>query len=100
MNIAMRLITLIFLLVVPSFGAAELRWPDTKYDVGTCITPTNTKYFWYGKTGYILDLVYSKKQQRFLYNIFIEGLGGQADMLLFPLAILDNNTAEVTPCPN
>ncbi len=39
MNISMRLITLIFLLIAPSFVAAELEWPDTKYEMGTCITP-------------------------------------------------------------
>ena len=67
MNTNMRFIVLIFLLIAPSFVAAELRWPDTKYDMGTCVTPTNTAWSWYGFTGYIEDIVYSKFLEGFAY---------------------------------
>jgi hypothetical protein len=80
----MRLITLIFLLIAPSFVAAELEWPDTKYEMGTCITPTNTTWSWFGYTGRIQDIVYSKLTNSFAYKIDISDwyLKGTYDLVV------------------
>ena len=97
----MRLITLIFLLIAPSFVAAEIRWPDTKYDVGMCLTPTNTEYYYYGKTAHVMDIFYSKNTREFKYDIIIVDFNpGHNQRLTLPVNMIDNNTAQVQPCPS
>lgn len=94
----MRHIALILILIAPNWAVAELRWPDTKYDMGTCVTPTNTTWSWYGKTGYIEDIVYSKFLEGFAYKITIRGLDRMQFYDLFAIPSIDANTAQVTPC--
>ena len=94
----MRFITLIFLLVAPSFMAAEIRWPASKYDMGTCVTPTNTTWSWYGYPGYIEDIVFSKYLENFAYKITIYGVDSEGTFDLFAIYSIDTNTAQVIPC--
>ena len=45
----------------------------TKYKIGDCITPIDPLYSWYGKTGQIVDVVYSQKYGQVVYVMLIDG---------------------------
>ena len=94
----MRLIAPVLALNLPTWAFFELRWPDTKYDMGTCVTPKNTTSSWYGKTGYIKDIVYGKFLEVFAYKITIRGLDRMQFYDLFAIPSIDVNTAQVMPC--
>ena len=52
-------------------GAADISFPDTKYEVGDCITPTDLDRVWFGKSARVEDMVYSKKYEDFVYDLYI-----------------------------
>ena len=80
-----------------SFANAHVSWPNTKYQVGDCITPTDTTWSWYGKTASIEDVVFSKYLNGFSYQLRIYGLNRQY-FDKFDINSIDNYTAKVTPC--
>lgn len=103
----MRYLILISAIVAPTFANAvyhnekpKINWPKTKYEDGMCITPTNTSWEWYGQTGYVQDIVYSKYLDGFAYKIKIYGMTGVELYDLFAIPAIDTNTAQVRPCPN
>jgi len=78
---------------------AHVTWPSTKYEVGDCITPTDTTWSWYGKTASVEDVVFSKYLNGFAYQLYIRGLNRKY-FDKFSINSIDNFTAKVTPCPN
>ena len=96
----MKHLLLILLFITPSLALSDVNWPKTKFDVGDCITPTNTTWTWYGKTAVIDDLVFSKFLDGFAYQIHIFGLNRYEFFDKFDIPSIEDNTAKVTPCPN
>ena len=82
-----------------SCANAHVTWPNTKYEVGDCITPTDTTWSWYGKTASVEDVVFSKYLNGFAYQLHIRGLNRKY-FDKFSINSIDNYTAKVTPCPN
>ena len=82
-----------------SYANAHVNWPNTKYEVGDCITPTDTTWSWYGKTASVEDVVFSKYLNGFAYQLHIRGLNRKY-FDKFSINSIDNYTAKVTPCPN
>ena len=82
-----------------SYVNAHVTWPNTKYEVGDCITPTDTTWSWYGKTASVEDVVFSKYLNGFAYQLHIRGLNRKY-FDKFSINSIDNFTAKVTPCPN
>ena len=82
-----------------SYANAHVTWPSTKYEVGDCITPTDTTWSWYGKTASVEDVVFSKYLNGFAYQLYIRGINRKY-FDKFSINSIDNFTAKVTPCPN
>jgi hypothetical protein len=68
---AYRMRIIILLLISFSTQAmAEIEFPETKYNISDCISPTDPSYSWFGKSARVEDIVYSKKIQRFYLQAF------------------------------
>jgi len=72
---------------------------DTKYQIGDCITPITPLYSWYGKTGQIIDVVYSQKYAQVVYVMLIDGKPGLGGVTHFDVDSIDYNTAKLLACP-
>ena len=64
-------ILLVVLMSSATQTAAHLNFPDTKYDIGECITPTDPAWSWFGETARVEDIVYSKHYEAFVYHLYI-----------------------------
>ena len=71
----------------------------TKYKIGDCITPIDPLYSWYGKTGQIVDVVYSQKYGQVVYVMLIDGKPGLGGVTHFDVASIDFSTAKLLACP-
>ena len=94
----MRYFILIIALFLPSFVTAKQKidWPDTKYQPEECIVPTNINWSWYGKYAYVVDVVFSKNYEQFVYVLHINDTVGTG---LFGITQIENNTAKLSACP-
>lgn len=96
----MKILTVLLAFVLSaSYANAHVTWPNTKYEIGDCITPTDTTWSWYGKTASVEDVVFSKYLNVFAYQLHIRGLNREY-FDKFSINSIDNFTAKVTPCPN
>ena len=100
----MKRLILIFALFAPTLANAgyhtiatpEVDWPTTKYQAEDCIIPTNVNWSWYGKFAYVVDVVFSKQYEKFVYVLDIDDADGTG---LFSIAHIENNTAKLIACP-
>ena len=72
---------------------------DAKYKIGDCITPIDPLYSWYGKTGQIVDVVYSQKYGQVVYVMLIDGKTGLGGVTHFDVNSIDYSTAKLRYCP-
>ena len=77
---------------------ANVAFPETLYEIGDCITPTDPTWSWFGKHAKVADIVYSKYFGAFTYLLFIpESLiqpHGQ-----FRILSIEDKTAKLSQCP-
>ena len=112
----MKSLLLIIAIIAPTFAHAgyhsekpKIEWPEHKYDVGDCLTPTNTTWGWYGATAMVDDVVFSKATEAFVYVLYMlerQNIGSLSETYKLNLigystiVELDENTVKVFPCPN
>ena len=92
---SMRWFAFVLCLMLPSWAAAEVSWPETKYAIGDCITPTNPDWSWFGKYAFVEDIIYSKSFDQFAYILWIEGRPGTHSIWS-----TENETSKLTKCPD
>jgi hypothetical protein len=76
----------------------DIKWPETKYRAGDCITPIDPLWSWYGKAGLVSHIIYTKEEQSFFYYIRIQDQPVWRGDLFTP-KIVDEYTAKLTSCP-
>ena len=94
------LFTIVFAMLVSNVYAFpyDLKWPETKFEIGDCITPIDTTWSWYGKTAVIEDIVLSQFLEAFAYELHIYNIN-RAYYSKFAIVSIDNYTVKVSPCP-
>ena len=90
----MKRLILILVLIVPKIAVAQnIDCPETNFEPGDCITPTDPSWSWFGKIGIIEDIVYGKVHQ-YSYFITIDGKAG-----LFDIPSVDYAAVKLLRCP-
>ena len=93
-------ILLAFLMTLGSqVGAADVSLPDTKYEVGDCITPTDPDWSWFGASARVEDIVYSKKYQDFIYYLYFPK-SAVSMFGFFDIERIDYTTFKLKRCPS
>ena len=84
----MRTFLITLMMIFASQVVAEVNFPETKYEIADCISPTDPTWSWFGKTARVEDVVYSKKLKGFTYRlIFLKATLVSTDFLVFGLSI-------------
>ena len=91
------LITLL-LISFSTHAMAEIEFPETKYNISDCISPTDPSYSWFGKPARVDDIVYSKKIKDFTYRLFIPK-SNISQYGLFSIWLIDLQTFKLIRCP-
>ena len=92
------IISLTFLMIIGSQVYAHLNFPDTKYNVGECITPTDPAWSWFGETARVEDVVYSKRYEAFVYHLYIPE-SAISPFGVFDIESIDYMTFKLRRCP-
>ena len=90
---------LLCIFVITANIALANDFPNTKYEIGSCIIPTNTDWSWYQMEGKIIDIVFSKRYGVFVYVIQIPK-SATPEIGFFSIEGIDKETTEVFPCSN
>ena len=77
---------------------AQFDLPNTNYNVGDCITPTDPNWSWFGKSARVEDVVYSNKYTSFFYYLHIPESAVQP-FGMFRIADIDEMTFKLRRCP-
>ena len=91
-------ILLVLLMSSATQAAAHLNFPDTKYNIGECITPTDPAWSWFGETARVEDIVYSKHYEAFVYHLFIPK-SAISPFGMFAIESIDYMTFKLRRCP-
>lgn len=80
-----------------SIAIADVEFPSTKYDIGDCIISISSTSSWYGKEAKVIDVVYGKFINGYVYYLQIPessiSLNG-----FFSIDYIDAYTSQVTQC--
>ena len=91
-------ILLVVLMSSATQTAAHLNFPDTKYDIDECITPTDPAWSWFGETARVEDIVYSKHYEAFVYHLYIPK-SAISPFGVFDIGSIDYMTFKLRRCP-
>jgi hypothetical protein len=94
----MRTFLITLLMIFASQVVAEVNFPETKYEIADCISPTDPTWSWFGKTARVEDVVYSKKLKGFTYRLYIPE-SDISEYGLFGIWIIDLQTLKLIRCP-
>ena len=94
----MRILLTLLLISFSTHAMAEIEFPETKYIISDCISPTDPSYSWFGKSARVEDIVYSKKIKDFTYRLFIPN-SNISQYGLFSIWLIDLQTFKLIRCP-